>query len=149
MEDLQTVGDVVPTAAVAILDAYGRILLGRRSDDATWCLPGGKLEFGESFSQCALRECREELGVEVELGRIVAVLSNPATQRHDYPDGRVVQFVGVVFRGTLGRRVGVGDGELVDTSWFGPDDLDPAEVMTADLPAILHALTGGGTPLID
>jgi ADP-ribose pyrophosphatase YjhB (NUDIX family) len=45
----------VPTAGVAIMDNEGRILLGRRSDDGTWCLPGGKLEPGESFADCARR----------------------------------------------------------------------------------------------
>ena len=139
---------LAPSAGVAILDDHGQILLGRRSDDGTWCLPGGRLDPGESFADCARRECREELGHEVELTGLVAVLSDPATQTKTYPDGQMVQFVGVVFAGRLGGPVGEPDAELVETAWFGGGDL-PAAVMTADLPAIRHALDGASDPLVD
>jgi ADP-ribose pyrophosphatase YjhB (NUDIX family) len=92
----------VPTAGVAIIDDEGRILLRRRSDDRTWCLPGGRLESGESFADCARRDCLEELGYEVELDGIIAVLSNPKTQTHRFPDSRTIHLVGVVFRGRPG-----------------------------------------------
>lgn len=140
---------LVPTAGVAILDAVGQILLGRRSDDGSWSLPGGKLEPGESFADCAHRECREELGHEVGLHGIIAVLSNPKTQTHRYPDGRTKQFVGLVFRGTLGAKVGEGDGEFTEVDWFAGHELNEAEIMAADLPGIRHALSAEGKPLID
>ncbi|MBA3360215.1 MAG: NUDIX domain-containing protein [Acidimicrobiia bacterium] len=139
----------VPTAVVAIVDDDGRILLGRRSDDRTWCLPGGRLESGESFADCAWRECREELGYEVELDGVIAVLSNPETQIHRYPDGRSIQHVGVVFRGRLGPQIGDGDGEITEVDWFNPDQLPENEIMPADLPAIRHALSPTTTLLVD
>lgn len=140
---------VMPCAGVAIIDDSNRILLGRRDDDGTWCLPGGRLEPGESFADCARRECSEELGYEVELGDIVAVLSNPDSQLHRYPDGRTVHFVGVVFRGHLGAKSGDGDGEFIEVDWFGNDQLPLLDVMTADLPAIHHALSPATTVLVD
>ena len=140
--------DLAPSAGVAIRDAAGRILLGRRADDGTWCLPGGRLDPGESFAECARRECREELGREVELTGLAAVLSDPATQTKTYPDGRTVHFVGVVFRGRLGARVAEPDAELAATGWFGPGEL-PEEIMAADLPAIRHVLGGARDPLVD
>lgn len=131
------------------MDDEGRILLGRRSDDGTWCLPGGRLEPGESFADCARRECLEELGSEVELVGIIAVLSNPETQIRRYPDGRSIQLVGVVFSGYLGPRHGEGDGEITDVDWFSSNDLPETEIMPADLPAIRHALSASTTLLID
>ncbi len=140
--------DPTPTAGVALVDDGGRILLGRRADDGSWCLPGGRLEPGESFADCARRECREELGHDVELEGIIAVLSDPATQTHRYPDGTELHFVGVVFRGRLGARRGSGDGELVETAWFGADEL-PGDLMPADAPAVRHAIGGDGGLLVD
>lgn len=131
------------------MDDEGRILLGRRSDDGTWCLPGGRLEPGESFADCARRECLEELGREVDLDGIIAVLSNPETQIRRYPDGRAIQLVGVVFSGYLGPRQGEGDGEITEVDWFSSDDLPETEIMPADLPAIRHALSASTTLLVD
>lgn len=139
----------MPTAGVAILDQDGRILLGRRRDDQNWCLPGGRLEPGESFADCARRECLEELGHEVELDGIIAVLSNPETQVHHYPDGQAIQLVGIVFRGHLATRRGVGDGEITEIDWFTIASLPESEIMAADLPAIRHALSRATTILVD
>jgi 8-oxo-dGTP diphosphatase len=44
------------------------LLLGKRIDshgEAVWQFPGGHLEIGESVTQCAVREAREEAGIEV------------------------------------------------------------------------------------
>ena len=49
----------------------GRILLVRESD--TWLLPGGRLEPGESPEAGAVREVREETGVDVEIVGLGAV----------------------------------------------------------------------------
>lgn len=140
---------MVPTAGVAIFDDEGRLLLGRRRDDGSWCLPGGRMEAGESFAECARRECREELGYEVELHGIIAALSNPSTQIHRYPDGRTIQLVGIVFRGRLGHRLNAGDGEITEVDWFTSDGLSDVEIMPSDLPAIRQAFSSDSAPLID
>ena len=49
---------IKPAAAVALSDGDGRILLLRRKDNDKWTMPGGTLDFGESFVQCAVREVR-------------------------------------------------------------------------------------------
>jgi len=57
-------------------DRPGCILLSRRKTSAgagTWALPGGHLELGESFEQCAAREAREETGLELKEIKVVAV----------------------------------------------------------------------------
>jgi ADP-ribose pyrophosphatase YjhB (NUDIX family) len=54
---------------VLAIRADGRILLGWRITDPRnpcWSLPGGHLEPGESFEQAAVRELREETGLEAE-----------------------------------------------------------------------------------
>jgi 8-oxo-dGTP pyrophosphatase MutT (NUDIX family) len=140
-------GVVQSTAGVtAVRD--GRILLVRRADDGTWCLPGGRVEFGESIVACAEREFLEETGYTVEVTGFVGVYSDPAEQTHRYPDGALVQFVGVVFDGVVadsprGRLAG----DTVEVRWFGAGEL-PDRIMAADAPIIRDRLAGRPRPVI-
>lgn len=46
----------------------GKVLLGQRLNahgEGTWCFPGGHLEFGESWDNCARREVMEETGIKI------------------------------------------------------------------------------------
>ena len=62
----------------------GEFLLMRRSDNGHWGLPGGFVETGESVSEAARREVLEETGWSIELGALIGVYSDPATQVVDY-----------------------------------------------------------------
>ena len=54
----------------------GKVLMGKRKNahgGDKYCGPGGHLEFGESIEECAIRETREEAGIEIENIRVVCV----------------------------------------------------------------------------
>jgi len=72
---------------VAAIRKRGRYLLGKRPPEGLlgglWEFPGGKVEPGETHAQALARECREELGVEVAVGGLVACV------RHAYTHFRV------------------------------------------------------------
>lgn len=60
-------------SAVIILKD-GKILLGRRNKqnaNGLWVIPGGGVEFGETLMDAAMREAREETGLEIEIEKLV------------------------------------------------------------------------------
>jgi 8-oxo-dGTP diphosphatase len=62
-------------AFALIFDENGAVLLCHRRDMDVWNLPGGGVEQGESPWAAVVRETREEVGVEVEVERLVGVYS--------------------------------------------------------------------------
>ena len=77
-------------ATALIRDEAGRVLFQRRSDFAWWGLPGGVLEIGESFVECARREALEETGYHVEPTKLVGLYCAPDWDVR-YPNGDEVQ----------------------------------------------------------
>ncbi len=61
-------------ATVAIIQD-NKILMTLRSDWEIWCLPGGHVDEGESVAEAAIREAKEEVGVDVQLTSFVGVYS--------------------------------------------------------------------------
>ncbi|MEW6209601.1 MAG: NUDIX hydrolase [Acidobacteriota bacterium] len=59
---------------VAVHD--NRVLLHQAEGDNFWVFPGGRAEFGETAEQTLKREMREELGVEIEVVRLLWVVEN-------------------------------------------------------------------------
>ena len=51
--------------AVFLFDENGKVLLQKRADDFTWCVPGGSMELGETPEEAARREFFEETGLEL------------------------------------------------------------------------------------
>ena len=62
------------TAAVALNGDL--VLLQRIGDAKFWCLPGGRMEMGETAEAGLKRELREETGMEADIGRLVWVIEN-------------------------------------------------------------------------
>lgn len=65
----------IPTTriSVVVLNREDEILLVRhkKGNKSYWVLPGGRLEYGETFAECAVREVKEETGLEVQVERFL------------------------------------------------------------------------------
>ena len=123
--------------------AGGELLLMRRSDNGHWGLPGGYVEPGESVLDAAAREVLEETGVEIEVGRLIGVYSDPGRQVLEYADGARVQAVNLCF-----EAVAVGSGtmstpeETLETGYFSCDGL-PEPFVPIHTVRLNDALNGG------
>jgi ADP-ribose pyrophosphatase YjhB (NUDIX family) len=86
----------VPAVGVVTLDASRRVLLVRAKEDNKWTIPGGMIEPGESPSDAAVREMKEETGLDVELIRILGVFGGPLW-RVVYSNGDAISLVSTTF----------------------------------------------------
>jgi len=79
----------VECAGAVVRDDHGRILLvrrGRAPGAGLWSLPGGRIEPGETPAEAAIREVREETGLEVEIDDVLitAVVGDGAFRVQDF-----------------------------------------------------------------
>jgi 8-oxo-dGTP diphosphatase len=63
-----SVNPIHVVAAIIVSDR--RILVARRCDNGLWEFPGGKREPGETSVECLVREIKEELDVDIRVGRL-------------------------------------------------------------------------------
>jgi ADP-ribose pyrophosphatase YjhB (NUDIX family) len=126
--------------SAAILDDQGRILLTRRSDNGQWCLPGGRMESGESAAEACEREVFEETGLQVRVKRLVGVYSHP-DQLVVYPDGNKAHIVALHFEAEItGGELGLSD-ETTDFGYFTLQELEGLEMLGRHQERILDTMT--------
>ncbi len=127
---------------VAIRDTAGRLVLERRSDSGLWGFPGGRVDAGEAVAATAQREAREETGLEIRLGALVGVYSNPATNVVTFPDN-VVHLVDTVIEAEVVGGALAASSESLEVRWFSLDALPPAEEIVPAAKAALADIVAG------
>lgn len=111
-------------ACIVIRDPAGRVVLERRADCGWWCLPGGKMDPGETLEQCAAREALEETGLRVRLEQFLGVFSDPTRRTVRYPDnGDLRQLVDAAWLATPTGGALEKSPESLDLRWFFPHEL--------------------------
>jgi ADP-ribose pyrophosphatase YjhB (NUDIX family) len=68
---------LVPSANVIVVNDRGEILMIRRTDNGNWAVPGGGMDLGESITDAAVRETREDTGIEAEITGLVGIYTSP------------------------------------------------------------------------
>ena len=68
---------MVPSVNVIVTDDQDRILMIRRTDNGNWAVPGGGIELGESLIEAAMRETKEESGVDCQITGISGIYTDP------------------------------------------------------------------------
>ncbi len=67
----------LPTVDLIIETRDGIVLVKRKNPPPGWALPGGFVDYGESVESAAVREAKEETGMDVELIRQFHTYSDP------------------------------------------------------------------------
>lgn len=137
-----------PGVVAAVRDSAGRLLLTRRCDNGLWVMPGGRLELGETIAAAAVREVREETGIEIEVTGFAGIYTDPG-HVIAYDNGSAGQVVLQEFSVCLHARHVTGDGradfeETSEVRWFEPSELaglDLHPVMRKRIGDALNPLT--------
>jgi 8-oxo-dGTP diphosphatase len=107
-----------------IEDPRGRILLVRRGRppfEGSWAFPGGFCEWGETTEQSCAREAREETGIEVRIGEVLGVYSDPDRD----PRGHTVS---VLYDARPIGGTARGGDDAAEARWFRPAELAKLEL---------------------
>lgn len=112
----------VPTVGVVCLKG-DRVLLIKRGTPprlGQWSLPGGRIEWGEPVDEAALRELKEETGVDAELTGLLDVVDGVFTSRESGEVTRHFVMIDYAARWTGGEPV-AGD-DAADAAFFTRDE---------------------------
>lgn len=120
--------------AIAVVLQQGKALLVKRKYDPDadlWGLPGGKMEHGETFAQCAVRELLEETSIvataKTHLTTLEIIRKNP--------DGGIKQhtILGAYFCEYVSGEAKAGD-DAAEIAWLSPADLSTTTlILVADV----------------
>lgn len=112
---------------VMVFNSEGKLLLGLRNTDATkadselheegtWTMPGGNIEYGETFEEAGIREAKEETGLEVENLEVICV----QTDKNEYAHYISVGMIAHAYHGT---PTTMEPDEITCWKWFDLDNL--------------------------
>lgn len=88
---------VVPSANVVVVNDDDALLVIHRTDNDNWALPGGALDLGESLVTTAVREVKEETGIDCEVTGLVGIYTDPKHIIVYTSDGEARQEFSVLF----------------------------------------------------
>ena len=129
--------------AGAVVNDQGQILLQRRTDAGNWSLPGGMMEYGETFVETLKREMKEDAGLMVEPVKPLHTFEQGFTT---YPNGDQAQ---IICRLYLVKPVGGGleqadPNETLALKYFNFDQLPPLfNTQSRDMIACVRAYLDG------
>jgi 8-oxo-dGTP diphosphatase len=98
---------------------------GKPPREGGWSLPGGRQKLGERVRDCALRELRQETGVEAVIGSLVDVVDSLT---RDGDGGLQYHYTLVDFRADWRSGEPRAGGDAADARWFAPAELDTLDL---------------------
>ena len=139
---------LVPSVNVAVRNHDGKLLVIRRSDNDNWALPGGAMDCGERMAEAAVRETKEETGIDCEVTGLVGIYTNPGHVILYTSDGEVRQECSFVL---TARPIG-GEprtsSESSEVRWISSEDVDRYPMHESMRLRVTHVFDERPTPYI-
>lgn len=114
---------LILNCAGAVIVRDGRILFQRRTDNGKWGLIGGLLEMNETYEQAALREIREETGLEVRLDSFLGIFHNHCMV---WSNGDAAHVISAMFTASILSGEPRVDEESYELRFFSPEEMPAA-----------------------
>jgi len=130
-------------SAVIFDQVQEKVLLTQRTDNGQWCLPGGRVEAGESVAEACIREVFEETGLRVQIVRLIGVYSDP-NKLVIYPDGNKAHIIALNFEAeVIGGELG-GSNETTAWGYFSQAQAENLEMLAGHLERLCDSFSGQG-----
>ena len=121
--DAPKANSLVPSVNVVVVNDAGEILMIRRTDNDNWAVPGGAIDLGESVAQAAVRETREESGIECEIAGLVGIYSDPKHVLLYTSNGEVRQEFSIVLTARPVSGQPTPSSESSEVRWIGESEI--------------------------
>ncbi|WP_415948336.1 NUDIX hydrolase [Streptomyces sp. KLOTTS4A1] len=138
---------IVPSVVAVALNDAGEVLMIHKTDNDLWALPGGGVEVGESVADAAVRETKEETGIDVEVTGLVGLYTNPGHVMA-YDDGEVRQQFSICFTARIVGGELRTSSESKEVGFIAPDRLSELNIHPSMRKRIEHGLSGRQQPYI-
>lgn len=118
-------------AAAIIKNKEGKILICQRSEKSSLCplmweFPGGKVELNESLQECLIRECKEELEINISIKDLFIETTHIYSDR----EFKFTFFTSEIVNGNIKNNV------HKTTKWVSPSELNKYTFCPADVPVV-------------
>jgi ADP-ribose pyrophosphatase YjhB (NUDIX family) len=133
---------LVPSVNVVVVNDAGEILMIRRSDNDNWAVPGGAIDLGESMVQAAVRETREETGIECEITGLVGIYTDPKHVILYTSNGEARQEFSILLTGVPTGGQPTPSSESSEVRWVPQEDVAGYQLDRSMRLRIEHYLTG-------
>jgi 8-oxo-dGTP pyrophosphatase MutT (NUDIX family) len=135
----------VKPSATAFVLRDGAVLLTCRSDNGNWSMPGGAHDPGESLSMTAVRETKEETGIDVTLTGVAGIYTDPRHVIHYTSNDEVRQEFTVVYRAEYVAGEPTPSSETTIVKWVTVADIDELKMDRSQRMRIQWAVNETGT----
>ena len=139
---------LVPSVNVVVVNDAGEVLMIRRSDNDNWAVPGGAIDLGESMVEAAIRETREESGIECRITGIVGIYTDPRHVILYTSNGEARQEFSIVLTASVVSGTPTPSDESSEVAWVGREELDSYSMDRSMRVRIGHYLQGRTTPYL-